>query len=140
MIDGKHIMLLCQNEKLRNEAAAQFINRGLEREDLCIYASVDAFSENSYTSVSKLAPKIKDFQNNCNKNNLQIVDFKPYYEAALLGDLALFKLLKQKLEKCCAIGSLKEKQIKLRFSPMLHAVYPTIRSTLNQKYWNVGGS
>lgn len=96
--DGKHVMLLCKNETERASAAAQYLNRGLEDDEFCIYASVHAYDNNSITSMSSMSPKIIDFEQNLATNNLRIINFKPYYESALAGDLKPFTFLKQQLE------------------------------------------
>jgi hypothetical protein len=36
--DGKHVMLLCENEEQHARAAAEWINYGLEEGQHCIYA------------------------------------------------------------------------------------------------------
>lgn len=96
--DGKHVMLLCKNESERASAAVHYLNRGLEEDEFCIYASVHAYDNNSITSMSSMSSKITDFEQNLATDNLRIVDFKPYYESALVGDLKPFTFLKQQLE------------------------------------------
>jgi hypothetical protein len=96
--DGKHVMLLCQNESERASAAVHYLNRGLEEDEFCIYASVHAYDNNSITSMSSISSKIIDFEQNLATANLRVIDFKPYYESALVGDLKPFTFLKQQLE------------------------------------------
>jgi CheY-like chemotaxis protein len=96
--DGKHVMLLCKNESERARAAAHYLNRGLEEDKFCIYASVHAYDNNSITSISSMSPKITDFEQNLATDNLRIINFKPYYESALAGELKPFTFLKQQLE------------------------------------------
>jgi CheY-like chemotaxis protein len=96
--DGKHVMLLCKDESERASAAAHYLNRGLEEDEFCIYASVHAYDNNSITSISSMSSKITDFEQNLATNNLRIINFKPYYESALAGDLKPFTSLKQQLE------------------------------------------
>jgi hypothetical protein len=47
---------------------------------------------------SNLSSKIDNHKENIESGALPIVDFKPYYESALHGDLSPFKKLKIELE------------------------------------------
>jgi len=93
--DGKHVMLLCENEEQRAQAAAEWINHGLEEGQHCIYASVYAFNQFSQSSISRISTKIKNYQHHLDNNSLQIIDFNPYYQSALTDNLTLFKNLKK---------------------------------------------
>jgi CheY-like chemotaxis protein len=97
--NGKHVMLLYGKDEDRTEAAAHWINQGLEEEQLCIYASVYAFDRLNISSISNLSTKIKKYQEHVDNNNLQIINFRPYYESALGRNLVLFENLKLNLEK-----------------------------------------
>jgi hypothetical protein len=44
-----------------------------------------------------LSSKIDNYKENIENGELQIVNFKPYYESALHGDLSPFKKLKTEL-------------------------------------------
>ena len=55
-------MLLYENEENRAEAAAYWINQGLEERQLCIYASVYAFDQSHMSGIAKLSTKIKNCQ------------------------------------------------------------------------------
>lgn len=91
-------MLLYENEENRGEAAAYWINQGLEEGQVCIYASVYAFDQSHMLGITKLSAKIKNCKENINNKNLQIINFKPYFESALRGNLLLFEDLKTNLE------------------------------------------
>ena len=91
-------MLLCEGEENRAEAAAYWINQGLEEGQLCIYASVYAFDQSHMLGISRLSAKIKNCQENINNKNLQIINFRPHFESALSGNLLLFEDLKTNLE------------------------------------------
>ena len=91
-------MLLCEGKETRAEAAAYWINQGLEEGQLCIYASVYAFDQTHMLGIAKLSAKIKNYQENINNKNLQIINFRPYFESALSGKLLLFEDLKTNLE------------------------------------------
>jgi CheY-like chemotaxis protein len=97
--NGKHVMLLYEKDKDRTEAAAHWINQALDEEQLCIYASVYAFDQLNISRISNLSTKIKNYQEHLDNNNLQIINFRPYYESALGRNLVLFENLKSNLEK-----------------------------------------
>ncbi len=92
-------MLLYGKDEDRTKAAAHWINQALEEEQLCIYASVYAFDQFNISSFSNLSTKIKNYQEHLDNNNLQIINFRPYYESALGRNLVLFENLKSNLEK-----------------------------------------
>jgi len=96
---GKHVMLLYDKDERRAEAAAHWINQGLDDEQLCIYASVFAFDQLHISNMANLFTKIENYQSHIDNNNLQIINFKPYYESALRGNLLPFENLKDNLEK-----------------------------------------
>ncbi len=96
---GKHVMLLYEKDEDRTNAAAHWINQGLEEEQQCIYASVHAFDKSHISSISNLSTRIKNYQEHVDNNNLQFINFLPYYESALIGNLVLFHKLKANLEK-----------------------------------------
>ena len=96
---GKHVMLLYDKDEERAEAAAHWINQGLEDEQLCIYASVYAYNQLHISSIENLFTKIENYQSHIDNNNFHIIDFKPYYESALRGNLVPFENFKANLEK-----------------------------------------
>ena len=59
---GKHVMLLYDKDEERAEAAAHWINQGLEDEQLCIYASVYAYNQLHISSIANLFTKIENYQ------------------------------------------------------------------------------
>ena len=85
-------MLLCENEEQGAQAAAEWINLGLEEGQHCIYASVYAFNQFHEANISRISTKIKNYQHHLDNNSLQIIDFDPYYQSALTGNLTLFKI------------------------------------------------
>ena len=94
-----HIMLLYSSDAERNNAAASYINNGLKSGHQCIYASLNVYDSKSSSNISNLSSKIDNYKGNIESGELQIVNFKPYYESALHGDLSPFKKLKVELEK-----------------------------------------
>lgn len=97
--EGKHVMLLCEDEEQRAQAAAEWINHGLEEGQHCIFASVYAFNQLHQSSISRILTKIKNYLHHLDNNSLQIIDFEPYYQSTLTGNLTLFKNLKKNLAK-----------------------------------------
>ena len=65
-------MLLYENEENQAEAAAYWINQGLEEGQLCIYASVYAFDQSHMLGIAKLSAKIKNCQENINNKNFRL--------------------------------------------------------------------
>jgi CheY-like chemotaxis protein len=96
---NEHIMLLYSSDDERNNAAVNYINNGLKNGHQCIYASINAYDSESSSNISNLSSKIDNYKENIESGELQIVNFKPYYESALHGDLSPFKKLKAELEK-----------------------------------------
>ena len=96
---NEHIMLLYRSDDERSKTAVNYINNGLKSGHLCIYASVHAYDNTSSHSISNLSSKIDYYKENIESGELQIVNFKPYYESALMGDLSPFKKLKIEWEK-----------------------------------------
>src|SRR5688572_6874195 len=96
---NEHVMLLYSSDDERNNAAVNYINNGLKSGHQCIYASINAYDSESSSNISNLSSKIDNYKENIESGELQIVNFKPYYESALHGDLSPFKNLKTELEK-----------------------------------------
>ena len=96
---NEHIMLLYSSDDERNNAAVNYINNGLKSGHQCIYASINAYDSESSSNISNLSSKIDNYKENIENGELQIVDFKPYYESALHGNLSPFNRLKAELEK-----------------------------------------
>lgn len=93
---GQHVILLYDTESSRDLAAINYMNFGLAKNYLCVYASVNA---NNTVLPSKLCFKIKDYKENINKVNLIVTNLKPFYEAALSGDLMPFEKFKLDLQQ-----------------------------------------
>jgi CheY-like chemotaxis protein len=96
---NEHVMLLYSSDDERNNAAVNYIKNGLKSGHKCIYASINAYDSKSSSSISNLLSKIVNHKEIIESGELQIVNFKPYYESALHGDLSPFNKLKAELEK-----------------------------------------
>jgi CheY-like chemotaxis protein len=97
--DGKHVMLMYEDEEARAQAAAYWMNRGLEDGQICIYASVHALDQSHMMGIERLSDRIKNCKENIGNKNLQIINFRPYVESALNGNLFPFEELKNNLEE-----------------------------------------
>ena len=93
------IMLLYSSDDERNNAAVNYINNGLKSGYHCIYASINANDSKSSSNISNLSTKIDNYKENIERDELRIVDFKPYYKSALNVDFRPFKKLKNELEE-----------------------------------------
>ena len=96
---NEHIMLLYSSHDERNNAAVNYINNGLKNGYHCIYASINAYDSKSSSNISNLSSNIDNYKENIERDELRIVDFKPFYESALNVDFRPFKKLKKELEE-----------------------------------------
>ena len=96
---NEHIMLLYRSDDERNNAAVNYINNGLKSGYQCIYASINAYDSKSSSNISNLSSNIDNYKENIERDDLRIVDFKPYYKSALNVDFRPFKKLKKELEE-----------------------------------------
>jgi CheY-like chemotaxis protein len=96
---NEHIMLLYSSDYERNNAAVNYINSGLKSGYQCIYASINANDSKSSSNLSNLSTKIDNYKENIERDELRIVDFKPYYKSALNVDFRPFKKLRKELEE-----------------------------------------
>jgi CheY-like chemotaxis protein len=92
----EHLMLLCNSQQDCDQAAIDSINEGLAEGQLCIYASV---LNGDKKHLEKISAKINSFDNNVGESNLVIIDFKPYFQSALVGELGPFNDLKRQIEQ-----------------------------------------
>ena len=99
LLSKEHIMLLYEDKNKRNNFFIDIINEGLKNGCLCIYASVDADNSKGISLIDDLSSRIINYEENIQNGNLRIINFKPYYESVLKGDLALFEKLKVELER-----------------------------------------
>jgi len=93
---GAHVMLLYDNDQARDETATHYINEGICKGQLVIYASVDA--ENPI-QLAKMALEVTDYRKNIGQGNLLIVSLKQCYENALAGNLSPFEDIKSLVEQ-----------------------------------------
>jgi hypothetical protein len=92
----QHVMLLYNNDEERNEVAANYINEGLKKGQLAVYASVNASDK---LHMPKMFSRFMNYKENMNQGNLLILSLRPFYKHALTGDLGPFKDFKALLEE-----------------------------------------
>jgi hypothetical protein len=81
-----------------------------------------------------LSSKIYNYKENIESGELKIVNFKPYYESALHGNLSTFKKLKTELEKTQRQRISEGKKDAILPLRMQHASYHKINTLRNVKY------
>ena len=89
-----HIILIYENQVDLDNAIANYINEGLKRGQLCVYASVSLANEGHLENFSS---QIINYQENVEKGNLVIVDLVSYYVNAMVGNLEYYDKLKEEL-------------------------------------------
>jgi hypothetical protein len=124
-------MLLYSNYDERNNAAVNYINNGLKSGYQCIYASINAYDSKSSSNISNLSSKIYNYKENIESGELKIVNFKPYYESALHGNLSTFNKLKAELEKTQRQRISEGKKDAILPLRMQHVFYHIINTLLN---------
>lgn len=87
--------LLYDNEQQRDREIIRFINEGLKGNELCIYGTIHVRDKEYFQSLSS---QILDYEENVKKGRLMVVDFAPFYIAALTGDLTPYKKVQEQLE------------------------------------------
>ena len=92
-----HIAVLYVTEDYRDSLIARYINEGLKRRQLCVYASIHSHNEEH---LRKIKSSIINFDDNTKNENLLIVNLSSYYVAALTNDLNPFdKLIENLVER-----------------------------------------
>ena len=89
-----HIAVLYDNEDYRDTLVTDYINEGLKRRQLCVYASIRCHND---VHLKKIKSRIIDFDNNTKDGNLLVIDLSLYYVAALTNNLNPFDKLKDDL-------------------------------------------
>jgi hypothetical protein len=92
--NNSHTLMVYENDTDLYQAIAKYLNEGLKRNQLCVYASIHNSDENH---ISKIASKIEDYERNVAEGNLIALNFAPVYIAAVCGDLSSYKRLATRL-------------------------------------------
>ncbi|KAA2282974.1 MEDS domain-containing protein [Candidatus Nitrosocosmicus agrestis] len=87
-----HIILIHENQFDLDTAIATYINEGLKRGQLCIYASVSLANEGYLDDFSK---RITNYKENLEEGNLILIDMRPHYVNAMAGNLESYDELKE---------------------------------------------
>ncbi|MEO9295435.1 MAG: MEDS domain-containing protein [Nitrososphaera sp.] len=97
--DDAHIALVYDRPEQRDALVARFINDGLEKGQVCAYGTVRYRVQGHLETMSSM---IKDFDRHVKEGNLIIIDFAPFFHAAMTGDMKPFadakKMLEEKLQ------------------------------------------
>lgn len=111
--DGTHFALLYDTAEEKNALIAQFINEGLARGDICAYGTVRCRVPGHLETMSSL---IKDYDRHVKEGSLIIIDFAPFYMAAMMGNFEPFveakNLLDEKVRERSQEGNTK-KQLRI---------------------------
>ena len=90
--NNDHILLLYDNEQSRDDAIAQYLNHGLKKKQLCVYASIHVREKEH---LKRISDKIENYDENIATGNLLIIDLAPFYIAAICNDLTPFENARQ---------------------------------------------
>jgi hypothetical protein len=90
----QHIALMYDNDQQRDTATTRYVNEGLKRKQLCVYASVRVRDKEHMEHISSL---IDNYAKNVAQGNLIVVDLAPYYIAAMTDDFGPFEAIKDEL-------------------------------------------
>ena len=102
----QHSVLLYNDTRNRDAYIINYINEGLNKNELCIYGTINLRDKESL----EIAPHIIDYEKNISESNLMIVDLAPFYIAALTRNMELFEKLKKEISE--RIKSRKNKHIR----------------------------
>jgi hypothetical protein len=106
--EGSHIALVYDRPEQKDALIAQFINEGLEKGQFCAYGTVRYSIQGHLEMMSSM---IKDFDRHVKEGNLMIIDFAPFFHAAMIGDLKPFADAKKLLEE--KLHGRKSKQVRI---------------------------
>lgn len=93
--EREHMALLYDDEQQRDGEIIRFINEGMQAGELCIYGTIHVRDKEYFQSM---ASRIVDYKENVKKGNLLVVDFAPFYIAALANDLTPYMEVHKQLE------------------------------------------
>ena len=105
--DG-HIAILYDNEDYRDTLVTDYINEGLKRTQLCVYASIQYRND---AHLRKIKSLIINFDDNIKDENLMVIDLSSYYIAAMTNDLSPFDKLKDNILQ--KVKARKDKHVRI---------------------------
>jgi CheY-like chemotaxis protein len=130
-------MLLCQNQSECDSAAVESLSEGLKAGHLCVYASV---LNGKKSHIDQISSRIENYSERIEKGDLVIIDFYPFYQSALAGDLGPFDGLKGRIEQMLSKRTMDGRGDKvLIFAEAAGALsehHEFERSVNLEKWWN----
>ena len=93
-LQDSHIILLYNDQQDLNDAYITYINEGLAQGQLCVFASV-LLQNNDF--LKDISPKIINFEENVQNENLLLIDMANYYIQAMMDNLEEFDKFKKKM-------------------------------------------
>ncbi|HKU49279.1 MAG TPA: MEDS domain-containing protein [Nitrososphaera sp.] len=90
-IDNEHVALLYENRDELDSAVSLYLNEGLRKGQLCVYATI-RFRDEGY--IERFSSTIVNYKENVENGNLVIVDLAPLYISALVGNMEPFEKAK----------------------------------------------
>lgn len=85
---GQHVALTYENTAQREAAITKYINAGLKKNQLCVYASI--YLRNS-SHRERMMGLFDNSQENVDRGNLVFIDLAPHYIASLTSDIRPFE-------------------------------------------------
>ena len=89
----EHFVLLYSNDNKCDNLVSMYINEGLKRKQLCVYASIRMNERVS----PKISSQIIHYEENIKNENLLNISLKPFYISALNNDMKPFEDIKKEL-------------------------------------------
>ena len=96
----KHAALFYKTERQRDDEIIHFLNEGLAEGQLCIYGTIHVTDKVYFQTLTS---RITNYDENIKQGNLMVVDFVPFYVAALKRDLTPYKEVQKQLEELIQI-------------------------------------
>jgi hypothetical protein len=92
----EHMVLLYGSQINRDRTVAYYFNQGLEKGQLCVYATIQYRDKTRLDGIASLIDKSDE---HLKKGNLMFIDLAPMYVACMCGDLDPFKEAAKQLVK-----------------------------------------
>jgi hypothetical protein len=93
--NNQHLLLLYDDAKNRDSYIFDYINAGLDKNELCVYGTVSLRDKNT----AEISSKIVNYEKNIKEHNLLVVDMAPFYIGALTYDLSLFQKFRNDINR-----------------------------------------
>jgi len=97
--ERKHNAYFYDSEDKRDSEIVCFLNEGLAYGELCIYGTIHVSDSEYFNTITS---RITNYEDNVKQRNLIVVDFIPFYIAALKRDLTPYKEVQQRLQTMIA--------------------------------------